>query len=70
MKFIPYDENDFEWLRERDKKFKYHVTLTHKPTGNYIEQAGERCWQEAEHQCREIMKWRLRNWAEYQRTIN
>jgi len=56
---------DCEWLKESDKKYKYHVTLTHKPTGMSIEQAGERSWYEATDSCMQTLKWRLANWDEY-----
>jgi hypothetical protein len=58
-------EDDIEWVREKDKKYKYHVTLNHKPTGMAIEQAGERCWNEAKESCLHTLKWRLANWDEY-----
>jgi|TARA_B110000438_G_scaffold298154_1_gene345825 hypothetical protein len=58
-------EEDVEWIRERDKKYKYHVTLVHKPTGMAIEQAGERCWKEAEDSCMQTLKWRIAHWDDY-----
>jgi len=62
---IPVPEDDIEWVDERDKKYKYHVTLNHKPTGMAIEQAAERCWNEARESCLQTLKWRLANWDEY-----
>ena len=58
-------DSDMEWLRERNKKYKYHVTLTHKPTGMSIEQAAEKCWHEAEESCMQTLKWRLAHWDDY-----
>ena len=58
-------EQDIEWVKEKDKKYKYHMTLHHKPTGMAIEQAGERCWTEVKELCLQNLKWRLTHWDEY-----
>jgi hypothetical protein len=58
-------EEDLEWVKEKDKKYKYHVTVTHKPTGMTLEQAGERSWFEATDSCMQTLRWRLANWDEY-----
>ena len=58
-------DSDLEWERIKNKKYKYHVILTHKPTGMTIEQANERCWAQAEQCCMEALRWRLRHWDEY-----
>ena len=58
-------DSDIQWLREKNKKYKYHVTLTHTPTGMSIEQAAEKCWNEAEESCMQTLKWRLTHWDEY-----
>lgn len=58
-------DSDLEWVKEKDKKYKYHVTVTHKPTGMSLEQAGERSWYEATDSCMQTLKWRLANWDEY-----
>ena len=38
---------DIEWIKEKNKKYTYHMTLHHIPTGMHIEQASERAWSEA-----------------------
>ena len=43
---IEIPEKDLEWKREAYKKFKYHATVTHKPSGITIEQASDRAWGE------------------------
>lgn len=56
---------DVSWEKIKNKKYKYHVILHHKPSGMDIEQAGERCWKEAEESCMQTLKWRLANWDDY-----
>lgn len=52
-------EDDIEWLLEKNKKFPYHATVIHKPTGIRVEQAGERTWADPKAACLEELKFRL-----------
>jgi len=56
---------DIEWIKEKNKKYTYHMTLHHIPTGMHIEQASERAWSEAKESCLMTLQWRLDNWDEY-----
>ena len=59
---------DISWSFEENKKYKYHAILHHHPTGMSIEQANERGWAEAKDACLKVLKWRLANWKEYQKS--
>ena len=59
---------DISWSFEKDKPYKYHAILHHHPTGMSIEQANERGWAEAKDACLKVLKWRLANWKEYQKS--
>tara|TARA_B100000686_G_C15970324_1_gene562375 strand:- start:19 stop:231 length:213 start_codon:yes stop_codon:yes gene_type:complete len=54
---IPDDELD--WVLEEDKKYKYHATLKHKPTGITIEQASERNMSRCKNLCLKYLKWKI-----------
>ena len=56
---IEIPEKDLEWKKEPNKKFKYHATVTHKPTGITIEQASDRAWGECFELCRNSLKRQL-----------
>tara|TARA_R110002074_G_scaffold152836_2_gene307288 strand:+ start:213 stop:482 length:270 start_codon:yes stop_codon:yes gene_type:complete len=62
---IVVKDSDISWEKISDKKYKYHVILYHKPSGMAIEQAAERCWNEAEKSCMQTLKWRLGHWDDY-----
>lgn len=62
---ITVEDKDISWEKIKNKKYKYHVVLHHKPSGMAIEQAGERCWREAEDSCMQTLRWRLAHWDEY-----
>ena len=56
---IKISEKDLEWKKEPKQKFKFHMTVTHKPTGISIEQASDRDWAECETLCKNSLKWKL-----------
>ena len=62
---IYISECDIEWVKEKNRPYKYHIKLIHKPTNMCIEQASERNWQEAKDSCLMTLKWRMANWDEY-----
>jgi len=53
------NDSDLVWKKESNKKFKYHMTVTHKPSGISIEQASERAWSECVLLCKNSLKWKL-----------
>jgi hypothetical protein len=52
-------DKDVSWKKEMNKKFKYHLTVSHKPTGITIEQAGEKNWIDVKELCLNSLKWKL-----------
>ena len=53
------NNEDLQWGKELNKKFRYHMTLIHIPTGITIEQASERNWSECKTLCLNSLKWKL-----------
>ena len=59
---------DLSWEKARNRPYLYHVTLTHLPSGMAIEQASESSFADARGYCLGELNWRLRHWAEYQKS--
>ena len=48
--------------------YRFHATLTYLPTGMEIEQASENSMAEAKEYCMKELRWRLKNWGNYDRS--
>ena len=62
---LQMDESDIDWDIRRDDPYRYHAVLTHKATGMVIEQVSDCSKAEAKTFCLKELKWRFKNWEEY-----
>jgi hypothetical protein len=62
---VEIPKSQIQWIKEEHKRYRYHVTLVHIPSGMRIEQVSERSWAEAKESCLMILKWRLAHWHDY-----
>ena len=63
------DEGELSWEEKRYAPYRYHVLLTHQPTGMVIEQASETSASNTRTQCMAELHWRFRNWDDYQQSL-
>lgn len=64
-----YTDEEIEWEIQRCNPYAYHVYLTYKPKNMTIMQVSEHSMVQAKEFCIRELKWRLRNWAEYTKSL-
>jgi hypothetical protein len=69
FKRMGYTDEEIEWQIERCNPYAYHVYLTYKPKNMTIMQVSEHSMVQAKEFCIRELKWRLRNWAEYTKSL-
>lgn len=68
FKRLDYKESEIEWEIVRGAPYAYHVYLNYKPKNMIIHQASEHNMIQAKEFCIRELKWRLKNWDEYQKS--
>ena len=66
---LQMDESDIDWDIRMNDPYRYHAVLTHKSTGMVIEQVSECSKAEAKTFCLKELKWRFKNWEEYNKSL-
>lgn len=68
FKKLGFTSNEIEWELKRCDPYPFHVYLHYKPKNMTIMQVSEHSIYEAKHFCLRELKWRLKNWDEYQKS--